>query len=269
MFLYIITMSDLSFKIWMEARKDIFGFEKEVGYKKPEPKDENPINRFNIDLLIWKLSNHDIGEHKAHRKFVNECQWGDGLGSLRLKVFPDLHTEIARKVCDLHGHHVWVTKKLWMINRDGYGGHEEMVGQKMLEELEAINKTPVESVNREFDLKDLERIVHSMASRMRTTARDYFMFEGIRKLSDKWYIIRFNLRGQGVEAPDQRRVIENQTMVFYDEQTGKIRVTNKNIETNVGGHAWEYMPSDLDVNFVPTQPEDEMNEVLATTMRWY
>ncbi|MHA1949682.1 MAG: hypothetical protein ACW99G_07190 [Candidatus Thorarchaeota archaeon] len=262
-------MSDLSFKTWMEAKKDIFGFEKDIGFKKPNPMNEKPINRFNIDLLIWKLSHHNIEERKAHRKFVNECHWGDGSGALRLKIHPDLHVEIARKICDLHGHHAWITKKLFLINREGYGGHEEVVGQKLIDEISAINKTPVESVNSNFNLDELERIVHSMAGQMRQTARDYFIFEGIRKISDKWFVIRFGLRGQGVEAPSQRRVVENQTMVYYDNQTGKIRVTNKNIETPVGGHAWEYMPSDLDINLVPTQTSDEMNEILATTMRWY
>ena len=261
-------MTDLSFKTWVE-RKDIFGFEKEVGFKKPNPMDEKPINRFNIDLFMWRLSHNQIGNREAHRKFVNECHWGEGTGALRMKVFPDLHVELARKTADLNGNKVWVTKRLWYINREGYGGHEDAVSQQLLDELQTIDKQPIESVNREFDLDELEHMVHSMASSMKRVARGYFMFEGIKKLNDRHYIIRFNVRGQGVEAPDQRRVIENQTMVYYDDDTGKIRVTNKNIETNVGGHAWEYMPSDLDIIFVPTQSHDEMNEVLATTMRWY
>jgi len=269
-------MDNLNFKNWMlNEFKDIFGFsreqngqEKAKGLFHTEINPELPINRLNIETITDRLKKLSINGKPSHYKFVNWVQWGEGIGALRLKIHPDLHVEIARKSYDLEGTPTWATKRLWILNRSGYGGHEDFIVQEMLTQLEHVDKLPVDSPKRDY--KELENLAFAMASKMKHVARNYFLYEGIRKVSENEYIIRFGVRGQGVEAPDQSKVIENQTMLFFHPDSGKIRLTNKNIETPVGGgYKWEIMPPDTDINFLPTQPREEMVEAIATVMRWY
>jgi len=269
-------MKELNFKGWvLNEFKDIFGFSRE-GADKPlkarglfhtEINPDMPIHRLDIELITERLRRLTINEKKPKYKFMNWIQWGEGIGAIRLKIHPDLHVEIARKSYDLQGEPTWALKRLWLLNRSGYGGHEDFVVQEMLNQLEHVDKLPLDSPKKDY--KELEKLAFSMASKMKQVARSYFLYEGIRKVDDNQYIIRFGVRGQGVEAPGQSRVIENQTLLLFHPESGKIRLTNKNIETPIGGFNWELMPPDTDINFLPTQPSEEMVEAIATVMRWY
>jgi hypothetical protein len=267
-------MTDFSFKNWLVNEWADFGFEDER--KIPAGRDtrfytainpDAPIDRIDIEQIINRLGGLHIKGVKGRVKFVNEVFWGRGPGSMRVKIHPDLHVEVSRMAHDLEGTPVWLTKRLYLINRAGYGGHEEFIVQEILGQVEMIKDLPVDSPKKDYH--ELENLVVAMSNKMRKVARGYFLFENIKKLNDNQYIISFSVRGQGLEAPSQRRVVANQTLVTFDENAGRIRLTNKNIETNVGGHKWDIMPPDTDVNFFPTQPRDEIVEVIATTMRWY
>ncbi len=275
-------MAILSFKNWILAEtKDIFGFERpqdQVHHPTPPQSDADkkkfyhpinpdlPIKRLDIEYLTYRLSKLKVNDKRPYLEFVNQIHWGKGLGSIRAKIHPDLHIEIARLSYDFDGEPTWATKKNFVINRQGYGGNEEFIAQELLQQLESLDKLPIDSPKKEYDL---EKLTFAIADKIKQVGREYFLWEGITKLADNKYIISFSVKGQGVEAPGQRRIIENQTLLYFDKDAGKIRLTNKNIETSVGGHAWEIMPSDTDVNFFPTQPRDEIVNLMATTMRWY
>ena len=77
------------------------------------------------------------------------------------------------------------------------------------------------------------------------------------------------VRGQGVQRKNQKRVEENQTHVTYNPKTGLIRMTNYNIESSLGQHEWQLVPSDTDWYFCPTQTREEITETISTTMHWY
>jgi len=137
-----------------------------------------------------------------------------------------------------------------------------------MEHAKKIDTTPLEYAKEKYD--ELDNLVSSMVSSLKRTARDYFIFEGVRKLNDKNFIIRFGVRGSGVEAPDQRRVLENQTHIVFNEETGVLRLFNFNIETDTGKAAkWEIMPNDSDFYFAPSQSRDEIIETIADTLHWY
>jgi hypothetical protein len=78
------------------------------------------------------------------------------------------------------------------------------------------------------------------------------------------------LRGQGVQKRDQKRVLENITQVSFDQNKGKIRVINTSVDNKVGrDNNWRLQPSDINVEFFPTQSRDEIAEAVATWIKWY
>lgn len=270
-------MEDLNFKKYLfnEWGKDLFGFDSEDPIHNKGQKGkfytpvnpEKPINTFNVERVCKRIAEFSIQDKEPCHKFVNEVEWGKGVGALKVIIHPDLHTEISRAGYDLKGEKTWCTKKLFLVNRAGYGGNEEFISQELMAQLKYVNEMAADSPNGDF--KSLQGLVVSMANEMRKTSRSYFIYDSIRKLDENQYVIKFNLRAGGVEAPGQNRVIQNETVVSYDRKHGKIRMTNRNVESPMGGHNWAIMPSDTDAYFFPTQPKDEITKIIATTMRWY
>jgi hypothetical protein len=257
-----------SFRKWLlQEKTDIFGFEKENAYDFAKPRDENPLKIFGIDALMSYLEMQSVGTWPASRRFVNEIHWGTGNGSMRIWLGTGLNVMIERQGIDLEGTPRWFTKKVFQIDQSGFGGYEEVVANDLLKELNRVYQSELDSPMREWN--GLEKLVTSMASKIRRVARPIFIFEGIRKVDDNTFIIQLGLRGHGIEAPDQQRVEQNQTSVYYSRESGIIRMTNYNIESPIGAHTWELLPADTDWYFAPTQGQDEIIETIANTMHWY
>lgn len=256
------------FQYWLiKENKDIFGFEKYQKLEKKKPEDEKPINRFNVERMMDSLSLHEVGAKSPYVRFSNEMHWGKGHGAMRVWLGTGLNIMIDRQGIDLTGTPRWITKRIYQIDPSGYGGYEEAVAQELMDEIKKIDETQLDSPKRDYD--DLEGLVASMASTIRRTAKDVFIFEGIRKVDANNYIIRLGLRGHGVEAQDQQRVEENQTHVSFDRDSGTLRVLNYNIESSKAQHEWAIMVTDTDLNFFPTQTREEIVETIANTLHWY
>jgi hypothetical protein len=258
----------MEFKTWFEGT-DIFGFEKDLA-KTPEKKEESdaPINRFDLEKMMEHLHSMNLPGKMPKLKFMDQIQWGDNVGSIRIWTGTGLQMGIERLGLNLENKPVWVMKKFFQINRAGYGGHEEKVAQELFEYVQLIDKQPLDSPKKGYD--NLENLVVNTANKMRRVAKDIFVFEGIKKINSNNYIIKMELRGHGVETQDQQRVIENLTDISYCPHTGVIRLINTNIENHCGRDVkWEIMPSDMDWNFFPSQSGDEVAEAIATNMKWY
>lgn len=256
------------FQFWLlKEGKDIFGFEKNLELEKKNPEDEKPIIQFNVEEMMGILAMHSLGAKQPYIRFSNEIHWGKGHGAMRLWMGTGLNIMIERQGIDLNGTPRWICKRLYQIDPSGYGGYEDAVAEELLEQLNKIDETPLDSPSKEYD--DLEGLVASMAASIRRTCRDIFIFEGIRKIDQYNYIIRLALRGHGIEAPDQQRVEENQTHVSFDKNSGVIRILNYNLESSKAQHEWAIMPTDTDLNFFPTQTREEIVETIANTLHWY
>lgn len=257
-----------SFKKWLiQEKTDIFGFDKDKEWAPKQPRDENPLKRFGLHRMMKYLSTHNVGLWEGKLKYANEVHWGTGNGSMRIWVGTGLNVMIERQGIDLEGTPRWFCKKVFQIDQRGYGGFEEGVANELIDHAETVFQMELDSPKKEYE--DLEKLVSRMASKIKRTARDIFVFEGITKVENNHFIIKFGIRGHGVEAPGQQRVEQNQTTIYFSPESGVIRMTNTNIESPVGGHKWEIMPSDTDWYFAPTQPEDEIIETIANTFHWY
>jgi len=262
-------MDELRFKNWFEAT-DIFGFQD--SREKEDISDgllSRPIQGFNVTLMMDFLANKRVGLFNAHAPFSNEMRWGSEPGSsVKLEVDTGLTFYIKKLATDLEGEQRWVTKKMFQLNRQGYGGHEDSVAGEIHEYLQSTLDEPMDSGNRDYN--DLENLVLHLANKIRRTAKEIFLYDGVKKLDENNYLIVLTVRGQGVEAPDQQRVEQNLTQITYDREGGSIRVQNYNVESPVGGsRSWSLSPKDVDLYFLPSQSREEISEVVAVHFKYY
>jgi hypothetical protein len=261
-------MNSLSFKKWLEV-SDIFGFERD---KRAEHPDDflltRPIERFDVEEMMELLARKSLGTMKAEITFPNVIQWGNQPGCVKLEVDPGYRFYVKKLGIDKEGNHRWVTKKMFQLNRNGFGGYEDSVAQEVFEQLESAAKSMIEAPPEDY--KDLSNLAERIYTKMKRSAKEIFFPEGIKKLHDDCYVIKFGVRGQGLEARNQQRVEQNQTMITYDRHQGTIRVINYNLLSNTGGpHEFRIPPSDFECYFFPSQDRDEISEVVATRMRYY
>lgn len=261
-------MNKLTFRKFIEAT-DIFGFDNNRA--KDEPDDNmlsKPISQFNLETMMDILSNKSIGGKKGKVKFINEIRWGDQPGAVKLEIDTGYTFYVKKLGKDKQGNDRWASKKMFQLNRQGYGGLEDIVAQEIHHELERAYEGPLDSPI--TDYTDLENLTQQIFNKAKKVMKHIFIPEGIRKLSDNAYIIKMGVRGQGVETIGHNRVEQNQTMITYDPECGTIRINNYNIESPVGGpHAWRLNPIDLDLYCFPSQGRDEISELVAVHYKYY
>jgi hypothetical protein len=258
-----------NFKSWLiKEGKDIFGFESDVIIPAKKVNEERPVNTLDIDLITEILSRYNLGELQPFSKFVNEVQWGHTTGAIRLLINQKLKFMVERLGVDLAGNERWYCKKIFQVDRRGEGGKEEIIAQELYDFLKEVHSNKIDSPKSGY--KEFEDLVAKISEDVKKVAAPIFIFEGVRKVSDYNYIIRMSLRGQGVEAPQHKRVEENQTQVVYDDEAGIIRLSNYNVVSEVGReHKWSIDPMDHVWYFMPTQNEKEISETIANVMYWY
>jgi hypothetical protein len=257
----------MRYKDFMEW-KDIFGFDSKPNVQQKELKAKTPTHKFDVESMCQYLSEQKLGEKVPSLKFVDVVQWGEGEGSIKIRLGTGINVFIERLTHDLQGAPQWVGKKVYQINREGYGGFETYVANELMSEVIKINEKKLDIPKNKWE--NIEKLIVDMANRLRSVARSIFVFEGIHKIKDNHYVIYFSVRGHGVEAPDHKRVVQNQTDVVFEEDSGLLKVVNTNIETGVGsGNQWEIMPADSIMKFAPTQSNEEIIETIATILKYY
>jgi hypothetical protein len=253
----------------MEAIAD-FGFEEKhpkEASSEGRPERENPIDTFDIERMKDLLTERTIGDMEPYSKFVNEVVWGNHPGAIRLWVNTGYGVYVDRLGRDLLGNPKWCTKKYYQINRQGYGGYEETVTEELFHHLEEVYNSSPDSPRHEFH--DLQGLVIAMAERIKRVCRPIFLFDQIRKLADHHYLIAFNLRGHGLQAPDQKRMEKNIVEVVFYPAEGSLRVISTAYESSLSQHDWSVSPVHSEFCFFPSQTREEIIEPIATVMRFY
>ena len=257
----------MKFKNYLEAT-DIFGFTK-LRDKADSKENVTPTRQFNVEQMMEYLSKKNINGQMPTTPFVSEIRWGFGVGSIKLEVDTGFTFHIKKLHADRQGTERWVHKRMFQLNRNGVGGTEDIVANEIYDHLKRYHEGPFDGPNSE-PYKELDRLVNHCYSKMKLVAKDIFIPEGVKRIDDNTYVIQLALRGHGVEAPNQQRVEQNQTMFHYDDETGLIRIFNYNVESPTGGsHDWKLKENDLDIYFFPSQSREEISECLAVHFKYY
>jgi hypothetical protein len=263
----------MKFREWIRSslffEGDLFGFEHEKRDEAPDDSSlHRPIDQFDVELMMEFLKKKTVVTHTGDLIFPNVMQWGSSPGAVKLEVDPGYRVSIKKLGVDKAGNPRWVTKRMFQLNRQGFGGYEDSVAQEVFEYVEDAAQCMIEAPTEDY--KDLENLVDNIYHKLKRTAKEIFIPEGVRKLHDDAYVIKFGVRGHGLESRSQRRVEQNQTLVAYDREQGTIRVTNYNLLSRTGrAHEFKISQNELDAYFFPTQDRDEISEVVAVRMKYY
>lgn len=262
-------MRRLTFRKYWEAT-DIFGFDKERNEEGPGDDGllMRPITQFNFQEMFDLLKQKKIGTFHGEQTFPNVMQWGNQPGCIKLDISPTYGISVRKLGIDKGGNHRWVTCKYFQLNRNGFGGYEDAVAQEVWEQLMRVAQRNIEAPTEDY--KELNSLVDNIYHKLKRTSKRLFIPEGVKKIHDDAYIIKFGLTGQGLQARDQQRVEQNQVLVSYDRSQGTIRITDYNIVSRVGkAHEFKINYLDLDHYFFPTQDRDEISEVVAVKLKYY
>lgn len=247
--------------------QELFGI-KNSSQKEDDPPIQYPINGFDLELMMDFLSKKKIGVFSPETNFINEIKWGNQPGAIKLEVDTGFTFFVKKLVFDKEGSERWIAKKAFQLNRNGAGNKEDFVAQEIFERLNIYSDEYIEHSSEEY--KDLENLVEFLYKKMISTAKPIFFPEGIKKINDDSYIIKFGVKGQGLEFRNQQRVEQNQTLVTYDKNNGLIRVINYNLLSPTGkAHEFKINQNDLDVCFSPSQSKEEIADVLCVHMKFY
>lgn len=261
-----------TFRQWLESR-DIFGFE---GKREERPRevDEDPIVPMNAEVIIETMLGTDIEGRKAFSDYPDQIQWGREPGAMQMVISPlGSFKSIVRKLqTNLKGENVWVCKKIIPYKDIMHSNvrFDEAFAMDLFEQIEKISKGGMEAPV--YDYNGLESLVLKIANRCvrKDVMPEIFVFRGVRAIKkNENYVIFFEPRGQGVEAPGSARVEQFMIDMSYDGKTGMVRSFGHDVQSPTRGHVWYPQPSEWDEYFSPAQSPTEISEAIAAALGTY
>lgn len=263
-----------SFKNWcISEGKDIFGFSSDDFDNKGLAKNEKtkPIHRIDAEAVFQILKEMKLGHKVAIPSFPHRIQWGETNGAVRLIISPlgSFKAIVRRLRENAKGEKVWICKTIIPFNDylDANPQFDESLAHVVFDLVEQADHTNVESPKTDYE--NLEGLTFDLAHVCKNNQPDIFLYQGIKKVNEDRYIIYFELRGGGIEAPGAERIEQFNIDVNYLKKEGVIKIIGQEISSPAKGHVWIPQPSEFEEYFFPTQPEEEICECIAAALSTY
>jgi DNA-directed RNA polymerase subunit N (RpoN/RPB10) len=260
------------FKKWL-INEDIFGFEK---YKKPIDKTEvydGPLSPIAADTIMESMMGKNIQGQEAFSDFHDQVQWGRHPGAVRMVISPlGSYKSIIRKLqINLEGTENWVCKKIIPYKNMLHTtfSFDEHLAEEMFEKIENIYKEQINAPSKEYN--NLEKLVVQISKYCcrADIIPEIFIHKGIKKKSNENYLIVFECKGHGVEAPDSMRLEQFIIEMSYKKSTGMIRSFGYGVQSPTRQHLWRPQPSEWDEFFSSGQSEKEIVEAIGSVLSTY
>lgn len=260
--------------------KDVFGFDELIDKKEREkapPKDDDlPIRAFNLHWMMDNLARKKLGgKIKATETMIDGIIWGEWkkVGTIRVRVMPNITVYVERMIQDLNGTRTWVLKHVLKPNIREYAGSEDVVANDIFEYVEKVHFENFDSPSEDYD--SLLTLAKRMATRLRTVAPDGFSFQDIKEVNKDYYVISFALRNAGVgklvtRTQNLQQSPEATIDVNYKKDRGLIHVILTTVSVGGDGQSgWEVDLPFLDAWYAPTQKKDEIIESVMKVLKFY
>jgi hypothetical protein len=239
----------ISFKNWL-LKEDIFGFDKLFKIDAPKAvQDDIPITPLNIEVTIETLLKMPLKEQAPFSRFVNEIQWGNYNGAIRMVISPlgSFKSIIRTMQTNLEGNQTWICKKIIPykdLMHANIENHEDLA-HKLFGKIEEINQFESAIGNYNNFESLVVKLVHEC--QRPNIMPELFIFRGVKEIKhNENYIIYFECRGQGVETPGSGRLEIFSIDMSYNPKTGLIRSYGHDIQSRTKGHSWTPQPSEWD-----------------------
>lgn len=266
----------MKFRVWLEAYKDIFGFEEDEVAEKVRllrRADDRPIKPFDITQMLEDMATQRVGRHHGFQRFSNEVQWGTGPGAVKVEVGTQMTAYIERAINDLAGNLTWVTKKVYKINAEEYRDYPDAVADALMTDVNQVFGEGLDGPDRHYSHDALIDLVEHLVQRIKETRHQYFVYEGVKRVNEHNYIIRFSAKGGGVGAlfttHNQGRINEFLIDVSFNPEAGLLHAILTSVQTGDEGASWEIQPSLFEGWYAPTQAAKDITESLLTSMKYF
>lgn len=258
------------FRNWVIGEgRDIFGFRREREEKLPTDPQDEPIIGIKADMVVEYMMSRAIRGVSPIMRFSNEIQWGEGTGAVRMKLAPlGAFKVIIRSLQpDLEGVQRWTCRRIVAYQEILHStkSFDERIASEMMDVIEEVESQQVKAPNPEYDgLEGLTRKIARRASRQ-DVMPEIFIYKGVQqaKNPNNWMIV-FECRGHGVEAPGGNRVEQFSIDMSHNPKTGMIRSIGQLVESPTKGHVWGIQPSEWDECFSSGQAEGEIIKVVTS-----
>lgn len=265
-----------TFRQWLINEKaDIFGFDKSKEPKGSDDKSyDGPIIPIKPEVLIETMMKETIRGQEPFSEYADQIQWGRNPGAMKMVISPlGSFKSIIRKLqLDLEGKETWVCrsiipyKDLMHANKK----FDENFAMDLFEKIEQIGEQEMEVPKSEY--KELRNLTISLAyhCRKKNILPEIFIFSGVKEMKkDENYLIEFELRGQGVEAPGSARVERFVIDMSYNPKTGLIKSFGHDIQSPIKGRKWYPQPSEWEEMFSSGQNPKEIVEAIGAAFSTY
>jgi hypothetical protein len=265
----------ISFKNWLiRETQDIFGFQKINDNTPDGVESEDPIDPISIELVMNELLRMPLNEHMPFSKFVNQIQWGRNNGAIQMVVSPlgSFKSIIRGMQTDLEGNQVWICKNILPYKDIMHANIEidENLAHMLFEKIQQASQKQLESAIGNYT--NLENLVLKLTNetQRKKIIPEIFIFRGVKEMKhNEHYIIHYECRGQGVEAPGSARLEMFAIEMVYSPKTGLIRSFGHDVQSPKKGHVWYPQPSEWDEYFSPAQPVSEIVDCICSALSTY
>ena len=267
----------MNFKHWLnESYQDLFGFdnamdaEKLIALKKP---DDKPIMHFQINQMMEDLASRHLGHKFGFQRFVNQAQWGETNGAIRVVVGSQHTIHIERLTSNMQGDPTWITKRVFRINLTEYSRNYQPVAEAIYDQVEDIFNEGLEGPSRKFSTDALADLVDDIVDKVKERGHDVFVYDKVKKVNENNYIVQFNARGGGVGAlfktRNEARINQFMIDISYNENYGMLHAMLSTVQSGDEGTSWELTPSIFEGWYSPNQRPHEIMETILTTMKYF
>lgn len=250
--------------------KDIFGFETEYQKRLKRPTDEVGVRFIRSESILTELSRVSMGVKRPVWDFHDTIIWGTTPGAVKVDFSPlGSYKMMFRKLIeDLEGNPIWICKHVLPLTEDDNQLSEAEITDVAENILKEMDSQGLDSPSHDYE--GLQNLAVSLAGDVRRYApAEYFIFEGIKKLSDSHFLIHLGYRGQGVEAPGSKRCEQFNINLHYNKSKGLIRSWACEVTSPTNQHRWELTPSEWDECFCPSQPPEEIVLAIINCLKTY
>lgn len=253
---------------------DIFGFERPAAAKDQSPEYDGPIMPMKPEVLIETMLREKLNGQEAFSTYDDQIQWGRTPGAIRMVISPlGSFKSIVRKMqLDMEGKEVWVCKGIMPYKDITHANatFDETFAMDLFGKIEEINKQDIEAPSNEY--KGLRNLTINLAQhcRRKDIMPEVFIFMGVKEMKkDENYLIEYECRGQGVEAPGSARIERFVIDMSYSPKTGMIKSFGHDIQSPTRGHVWYPQPSEWEEYFSTGQSQKEIINAIGAALSTY
>jgi hypothetical protein len=261
-----------TFNEWiLKEGHDIFGFEKIQTKKEIIQNQDLPLNPITADTILETMMKREILGNSPFSQFHDQIQWGSTSGAVQMAISPlGSYKSIIRKLQpDLEGNLQWTCQRILpykdLLKTDR--SFDEHMAEEIFEKIEAIYKEEIYAPSHEYEGLAKLTIKTANECTKKDKIPEIFIFTGLKEIKkNENYLILFECKGHGVEAPGSMRLEQFVIEMSYSKSTGMIRSFGYGIQSPTRQHLWQPQPSKWDEKSSSSQDSEQISRSIAAAL---